>query len=126
MSLNENSEDIAYNSGRLFAVIEGLQRKAIGVSSIRSRYYASASMNPKIVFPALLKLTQYYVEKLTKDGESKGIGIYYDKMTGEIVARINEFPASFSLEEQGKFALGYYHQREFMYTKKNDENTEVA
>lgn len=113
VSLNENSNDTAYNLGRLFAVMEALQAKANGTSNIRSRYFASASVNPKLVFPSLLNLAQHHVAK-------SEAGMYYDKMIEMIISRISEFPANLSLEDQGKFVLGYYHQREFIYTKKED------
>ncbi|MDO5844996.1 MAG: type I-C CRISPR-associated protein Cas8c/Csd1 [Methanocorpusculum sp.] len=118
VSLNEKSTDTAYNLGRLFAVMEALQAKANGTSTIRSRYFASASVNPKLVFPSLLNLAQHHVAKAEMGG-------YFDKMMEKILSNVSDFPANLSLEEQGKFVLGYYHQREFIYTKKEDRITEA-
>lgn len=114
MSLDMNSTDTAYSLGRLFAVLEALQAKANGSSTIRSRYFASASVNPKLVFPSLLNLAQHHIQKIPTGG-------YYDMQIEKILSIITNFPANFSLEEQGKFILGYYQQREFLYMKKDDK-----
>lgn len=113
VSLNQNSTDTAYSLGRLFAVMEALQQKANGTATIRSRYFASASANPKMVFPTLLNLAQHHIAKI--DGK------YYDKQMETILSNVTEFPAALNLDDQGKFVLGYYHQREFIYTKKEDK-----
>ncbi len=114
MSLNQDSTNTAYSLGRLFAVMEALQAKANGTATIRSRYFASASVNPKLVFPSLLNLAQHHIVKVEAGG-------YYDKQMEKILSSVSEFPASLSLEEQGMFVLGYYHQREFLYMKKEDK-----
>ncbi len=118
VSLNQKSTDTAYSLGRLFAVMEALQQKANGTSTIRSRYFASASANPKLVFPTLLNLSQHHIAKID--------GRYYDKQMEAILSGVTEFPAAFNLEDQGKFVLGYYHQREFIYTKKEDKELQEA
>ncbi|MDO9522413.1 MAG: type I-C CRISPR-associated protein Cas8c/Csd1 [Methanocorpusculum sp.] len=118
VSLNQKSIDTAYSLGRLFAVMEALQQKANGTSTIRSRYFASASANPKLVFPTLLNLSQHHIAKID--------GRYYDKQMEAILSNVTEFPAAFNLEDQGKFVLGYYHQREFIYTKKEDKELQEA
>lgn len=114
VTLNQKSTDTAYSLGRLFAVMESLQEKANGTSTIRSRYFAAASMSPKKVFPSLLNLSQHHIAKYKMSG-------YLDKMMESILSVISEFPAHLSLEEQGKFVLGYYHQREYLYMKKEDK-----
>lgn len=118
VSLNQKSTDTAYSLGRLFAVMEALQQKANGTATIRSRYFASASANPKLVFPTLLNLSQHHIAKID--------GRYYDKQMEAILSGVTEFPAAFNLEDQGKFVLGYYHQREFIYTKKEDKELQEA
>ncbi|WP_081406721.1 type I-C CRISPR-associated protein Cas8c/Csd1 [Methanocorpusculum bavaricum] len=118
VSLNQKSTDTAYSLGRLFAVMEALQQKANGTATIRSRYFASASANPKLVFPTLLNLSQHHIAKID--------GRYYDKQMESILSGVTEFPAAFNLEDQGKFVLGYYHQREFIYTKKEDKELQEA
>ena len=114
VTLNQKSTDTAYSLGRLFAVMEILQEKANGTSAIRSRYFAAASMSPKKVFPSLLNLSQHHIAKYEKSG-------YLDKMIESILSVISDFPAHLSLEEQGRFVLGYYHQREYLYMKKEDK-----
>ena len=111
VSLSTLSTDTAYSVGRLFAVMEALQQKANGTATIRSRYFASASANPKLVFPTLLSLAQHHIVKAET-------GKHYDKRMERILSVIEWFPTSLDLEEQGKFILGYYHEREYLYMKK--------
>ncbi|MCZ0860099.1 type I-C CRISPR-associated protein Cas8c/Csd1 [Methanocorpusculum sp. MG] len=115
MSLDLSSTNPAYLLGNLFAVLELLQKSANGSSNIRSRYFASASVNPKLVFPSLLNLAQHHI---VKDDQSGG---WYDRQIQNLLGRITEFPAYLSLEDQGMFVLGYYHQREYNYLKKEDK-----
>lgn len=115
VALNENSKSTAYQLGRLFAIVEKLQQDA-GNKGLRERYFASASTNPNVVFPAILKLSQSHIAKVSKN---QG-GNYMDRLCGEILYKIDEFPASLNLDDQGMFILGYYHQRQYIYTKKED------
>lgn len=115
MSLDLSSTNPAYLLGNLFAVLELLQKSANGSSNIRSRYFASASVNPKLVFPSLLNLAQHHI---VKDDQYSG---WYDRQIQNLLGRITEFPAYLSLEDQGMFVLGYYHQREYNYLKKEDK-----
>lgn len=121
MSLNLKSTNKAYTIGRLFAVLEKLQYEANNDSTIRSRYFASASTNPKLVFPSLLNLAQHHIAKV--DSEKDGYASkYYDADISKLLWNLdNEFPATLNLEEQGLFILGYYHQREYYYMKKEDK-----
>ena len=115
VALNENSSSTAYHLGRLFAVLEKLQQDA-GNKGLRERYFASASTNPKVVFPAILKLAQSHIAKVSKnDG-----GGYMDMLCQDILGKVDEFPASLNLDEQGFFILGYYHQKQYIYTKKEN------
>lgn len=116
VALNKESSSKAYQLGRLFAVLEKLQQDA-GNKGLRERYFASASTTPKVVFPAMLKLAQSHVAKI---GKNEG-NVYMDKVCEEILAHIDEFPTSLNLDDQGMFILGYYHQRQYIYTKKEDK-----
>ena len=116
VALNVNSKDVAYNLGRVFAIIEKIQSDANKSSNIREKYLSSASTTPGSIFPTLLNLSQHHISKINKEN-NKNFN-YYDKMVGQILLNINEFPAIFSIEEQGMFILGYYHQREDIYTSK--------
>ncbi len=121
VELNERSECVPYVLGRLFAVLERLQEDANpGIkATIRDRYFASASTTPASVFPLVLRLSQHHVRKLKSDGSRRK---YYDKMIGELMDRIHsQIPARMSLQEQGVFYLGYYHQRQDFFKSKKEE-----
>jgi CRISPR-associated protein Csd1 len=113
VSLDESSTNTAYRLGRLFAVLEKLQQEAIpgANSTIKDRYYGSASATPRSVFPVLLRLAQHHCAKAEK-------GHFSDRRIAEILDGLEAFPAHLSLEDQGMFALGYYHQRTSLWTKR--------
>lgn len=122
MGLNEANNEEAYVLGRLFSVLEAIQKEANpGINStIRDRYFNSACTTPASVFPILLKLKNSHIKKLER--ESAGSKYYYEKTVTDLMARLgNEFPKRLSLEEQGKFDLGYYHQTQKKYEKREDK-----
>lgn len=121
MSLDVNREDAAYRLGRLFAVLEKTQNDALGniSSTIRDRYYSSASATPRSVFPRLLRTYQHHLSKL--EGGRK---VNREKLVQEIIGALEEFPAHLNLADQGLFAIGYYHQNKDLFTKKNKEQAE--
>ncbi len=119
VSLNLNSSNVAYNLGRVFAIIEKLQSDANKSSNIREKYLSSASSTPGSIFPTLLNLSQHHISKINK--ENNKTFNYYDKLVGQILLNIDEFPSILSIEEQGMFILGYYHQREDIYTSKQNK-----
>lgn len=108
LALDKENTNPAYLCGRLFAVMESIQLKAASYSlnrTIRDAYFASASSNPAVVFPKLMRLLQYHLSKI---GNPK----YANDDIEEIVDGLgNEFPGSLSLVDQGKFMLGYYQQK---------------
>ena len=112
MALDKGSTNVAYRLGRLFAVLEKAQKDAIpgANTTIKDRYYGSASATPSIVFPQLLRLSQHHIQKAD-------YGYAADKMIEEIMQGIQGFPTHLSLDDQGLFAIGYYHQRKDFYTK---------
>jgi CRISPR-associated protein Csd1 len=114
VSLNENSSSIPYQLGRLFAVLEKAQLEASNINTIKDRYFTSASATPASVFPVLLKLSLHHTAK----GERT---IYFEKLKGTILQMVDEFPKHLSLDEQGEFILGYYHQTQSFYIKKEDK-----
>jgi len=120
LSLNENSNNKAYILGRLFAVLEKIQKDANPSikSTIRDKYFSSASTTPAATFPTLLQLAQHHISKLD-------YGVYYDKLIGEILDKLavedNPFPKNLSLDEQGIFYLGFYHQRNWLYKGKDSQ-----
>lgn len=114
----------AYLCGRLFALIEGIQRSALDKNinaGVRERFFAAASSNPAPAFGRLMRLMQHHLTKLKQ--EKAGLAVILDKEVTELCSRINQFPAILNLEEQGQFALGYYHQKQFNSTraKKNKD-----
>jgi CRISPR-associated protein Csd1 len=119
MSLDKEQRDSGYLLGRLFAVLEKAQKDAIpgANTTIKDRFYGSASATPAVVFPQLMRLAQHHIQKSQYGG-------VIEKFIEEITGNIQVFPVHLSLEEQGMFALGYYHQKPEMY-KKTEKNEGV-
>lgn len=115
MSLDKERSDPAYRLGRLFATLEKTQGDALGSlnASIRDRFYSAASSTPRSVFPRLLRTYQHHLGKL--EGGRK---VNRERLVQEIVAPIASFPAHLNLADQGLFAIGYYHQMQNFYQKK--------
>ncbi|MEW6378747.1 MAG: type I-C CRISPR-associated protein Cas8c/Csd1 [bacterium] len=110
MSLDQNNANPGYRLGRLFAVLERAQECASpGINAtIRDRFYAAASSTPVVVFPHLLKLKNHHIAKL----DNKGQAVNLEKQISEIMAGLSDFPSRLDLCDQGRFAIGYYHQRQ--------------
>ena len=115
--LDKSNTNQGYLCGRLFAVLENLQYAANKQDSIRSGYMNAASSTPSAVYPTILKLSNSHYSKLAKD--KKGLAIYFDNQKKEIMAQISDFPDTLDLSDQGRFFLGYYHQ------KNHEENKET-
>jgi CRISPR-associated protein Csd1 len=120
---NTNS---AYRLGRLFAVLERIQETSAGGpgklnSTIRDRYYGAASSTPVAVFTTLLRLKNAHLKKLTV-----GQSAWFEKLVGEILDSVTDFPKHFPLPDQGRFALGYYQQRQDFFAKKPDDSTPIT
>jgi CRISPR-associated protein Csd1 len=119
VSLNPDSANVPYNLGRLFSVLEAIQSAANrGINTtIKDKYFNSASATPAIVFPVLLNLAQKHLKKL--DG---GRRTYYDKQLTALLAKLGEtYPAHMNLPQQGSFQLGYYQQTQVRYEKKEEK-----
>lgn len=119
VSLNPDSKSVPYNLGRLFSLLEAVQSAANpGINTtIKDKYFNSASATPSRVFPLLTSLTQKHLRKL-----DQGKQIYYQKQLSEILGRFGEqYPDRLSLPEQGAFQLGYYHQTQVRYQKKEEK-----
>jgi len=119
VELNESTNYQPYLLGRLFATLEGLQQAANpGINTtIRDRFFNSACATPGIVFPQLIKLAQAHLKKL--DG---GLTVFYNRQLGDILSRFDtDYPARLSLYDQGIFQLGYYHQVQARYAKKEEK-----
>ena len=119
VSLNPDSTNTAYNLGRLFSVLEATQEAANpGINTtIKDKYFSSASATPGHVFPVLLNLAQNHLKKL-----DVGLRIYYDKQIAELLDKLGEsYPVRLNLHQQGPFQLGYYHQKQLRYAKKEEK-----
>jgi CRISPR-associated protein Csd1 len=123
MSLNESFTHPAYVLGRLFAVLEKAQREAIGQNinaTIKDRYFTSACATPASVFPTLLRLAHHWTGKAEYGGIS-------DRRIQDLLGMLDAkpFPSRLTLDEQGVFALGYYHQRAAFYAKNSEKEDTV-
>ena len=119
VSLNPDSTNIPYNLGRIFSILEWIQSSANpGINStIKDRYFNSASATPARVFPVLMNLAQKHLKKL-----DEGKRIYFNKMLTELLSRLGErYPDYMSLPQQGAFQLGYYHQTQARFEKKEEK-----
>ncbi len=120
VSLSEESKNKAYTLGRLFAVLEKAQEDASpGLNAtIKDRYFDSACANPESIFPTLLRLSNHHIAKATYGYVSdRRIQHLLDKLSVEDAP----FPAHLSLNDQGIFILGYYHQKKAFFVKKDKE-----
>ena len=121
VSLDTKNNNIGYRLGRLFAVLERVQ-EAVNPNinaTIKDRFYAAASSAPVTVFGNLMRLTQNHLSKLGK--EKPGYRVNLEKQLQEVVDGVVQFPAHLSLDDQGQFAIGYYHQRQSFFEKKDVE-----
>lgn len=119
VALNEASTNTAYNLGRLFSIYEAVQEAANpGINStIKDKYFNSASSTPATIFPLLNNLCQKHLRKL-----NTGSRIWYEKQIMAVTDVLgDEFPARLNLPQQGSFDLGYYHQTQKRYEKKEDK-----
>ncbi len=119
MSLDKNNDNIGYRLGRLFAVLERAQERVNpGINAtIRDKYYASASSTPAAVFGTLMRMKNHHLAKLENAGEKVNL----EKLIGEIFEAIPaKLPAHLGVDDQGAFAVGYYHQRQDFFVKKDN------
>ncbi len=123
VALNTQISNTPYTLGRLFSVLEKLQKEASGgnlSSTIRDKYFATACANPASVFPTVLKLSMHHAAKLDN-------AVFYEKLKTELLGKLDAetpFPKALSLDDQGRFILGYYHQTQDFYTKKENKTEE--
>jgi len=123
VSLDPSRTDVAYLLGRLFAVYEKTQKDALGQDlnrTIRDSYLSSASMTPAAVFPRLYRLNQHHFNKLRRD--KTGLAVVRERLIGEICQGLSTFPPRLQLQEQGLFAIGYYHQTQDFYTRRAEKD----
>lgn len=124
LSLNKENQNPAYVCGRLFAVLEKLQQDASNNAlnrTIKDAYFASASSTPALIFPKLLRLAQNHLGKV-----NSAALVHYNKLIQEIIDKLSdEFPDTLSLQDQGRFMIGYYQQYQSFFVPnegKSDKN----
>ena len=120
--LDKDNTNQGYLCGRLFAVLDKIQEEANNQHSIRERYMNSASSTPAAVFSTILNLSNHHIENLKNEGRK----IYFEKLKQEIISKIDAdgFKAQLDLQDQGRFFIGYYHQRQDFFVKNEDNNNE--
>jgi CRISPR-associated protein Csd1 len=121
VSLDLTNTNSAYRLGRLFSVLERLQRAALGPrnATVRDRFYASASATPALVFPSLIRNARNH-SKAIRSKVGAGLAEWFEDHIADIASGLDgSFPRTLPLEEQGRFALGYYHQRDVFRRKKD-------
>ncbi len=119
VSLNPDSSNVPYNLGRLFSLLESIQSSANpGINTtIKDKYFNSASATPAIVFPVLVNLAQKHLKKL-----DTGLRTYYEKQISALISKLGEgYPPRLNLPQQGSFQLGYYHQNQSRFEKKEEK-----
>lgn len=118
MALDVENNNQAYLCGRLFAILERIQEEAQGDlnATIKDRYYGSFSRTPNLVMARLVDLSNHHLAKLPK-----GKQVFFEKLKGQVMDGINAtgLPAHFNLDDQSRFAIGYYHQRQEFFKKKD-------
>ena len=119
--LDKENNNQGYLCGRLFAVLDKIQEDANDIHTIRQRYMNSASATPAMVFSTILNLSSHHLEKLNVGSQT-----YYEKLKQEIISKLDAcgFPAHLNLQDQGRFFVGYYHQRQDLFTSKGNKITE--
>lgn len=117
--LDKENKNQGYLCGRLFATLDKIQSDANGQHSIKERYMNSASTTPSAVFSTIMNLSSHHAEKL-----NEGKKVFYEKLKQEIIDKIyaNGFPAHLDLQDQGRFFVGFYHQQQEFYIKKEENN----
>jgi len=122
MALDKTNENIGYVLGRLFSVLERIQEQAqTGLNkTIRDTYFSSASSSPQVTFKRLQDLAIHHLAKIRNSGQST---VWLEMLLQEVMDKIPAagLPATLSVDEQGRFAIGYYHQRQDFFTKKEKE-----
>jgi CRISPR-associated protein Csd1 len=123
VSLDLDNRNTGYRLGRLFAAFEKIQEEANpGINAtIRDRYFGSASASPLVAFPILNRLKNHHLAKL----DNRGRAVNFERLIGEVMTGLdaaNPFPPTLSLADQGRFAVGYYHQRQKFFERTEGDN----
>ena len=124
VSLNQDEKNPAYRLGRLFAIYEKVQREALKSvnATIKDKFYGSASATPASVFPMLARTATHHLAIVRKN--KAGLAVTYERQLEAVFDGFEtEFPRSLGIEDQGRFTIGYYHQRAKLYEGKADKDS---
>lgn len=132
MAVNKETKEISYVWGRLFSVMENIQKNANPDinATIKDRFFSAACVTPAVVFPDLIKLSQSHLKKIRENDKKRGIAVHLERSLLELMDKIDmpdtgmPFPKRLTLEEQGAFVLGYYQETQARYTKKEEAENE--
>jgi len=127
MSLDPDEPNTGYRLGRLFAVLENIQHVAQGNINvtIRDRYFSSAMTSPRSAFAELMRLKNAHLKKVRRS--SSGLAVHFERLLDEILGPLppaKGFPAFLSLDDQGRFILGYHNQRNFRSGSKAEDSAD--
>lgn len=125
-TMDPNNQDPGYLLGRLMAIIERMQQVALGDlnASVIDRFFSGASATPQTVFPRLLKNLRHHARKAKDEAQGARSASWLERQVDDIMANLTGFPSHLGLEQQGLFVLGYHHQRNWLWTKKEDRESE--
>lgn len=121
LSMNVNNGSLAYNLGKVFAICEKIQEDTNTNRNIGGLYFSTAMTSPAKAFPSTIKTAQMYLGKLSNVQQ-----IYYNKQLQAILSNVTNFPTHLNNVEQGEFCLGYYHQRQSLFTKKENNEEDMT
>ncbi len=123
MESNDDCKDVPYILGKLFCVLEEVQWEASNrkiKTTIRDSYFNSACATPAMIFPVLLKLKNSHMKKLERD--KIGLKVDLEKKIACLMEKLPpKLPERLTLQEQGEFNIGYYHQQQEKYKKGEDK-----
>lgn len=126
MITNEEKQSKAYLTGRVFAILEKIQREAINSeNTIAAKYFGAASTTPQSIMGLLIRNSQYHLAKLKNTDTKKFKARFLEKDLGEILSDLHEFPSTLGMKEQGEFALGYYYEKQKSFTNKKETREQV-
>jgi CRISPR-associated protein Csd1 len=126
VALDRDEPDIGYRLGRLFALLDYAQYLSVGSvnAGIKEKFFASASSTPRHIFPSLLRMYQNHLSDARKSIETRdranGTDIEVKQVMDGLEAR-TPFPTTLSMDDQGRFIVGFYHQRPRASTKKTPD-----